>query len=317
MKQYISVFLFVFSFALQGFSQGDNCCQKVMAKGKTLFEICEYEEAIKKFEGARDGCTTCPEVQQWIAKTEACRSNPNASGCPSCKEDVPPPNDFCPMVYVQGGTFTMGCTSEQGSDCYDWEKPSHSVTLGNYWIGKYEVTQAEWRSIMGSNPSYFKDCDNCPVEQVSWGDIQRFLRTLNQKYPGRNYRLPTEAEWEYAARGGNKKDGTKYAGSSSMDNAGWYTANSGSKTHPVGQKSANGLGIYDMSGNVWEWCSEWYGSYSSGSQTNPTGATSGSDRVYRGGSWRYGARFCRASSRFYYSQTYRDSHLGFRLSSTE
>ncbi len=221
------------------------------------------------------------------------------------------------MVYVLGGTFTMGCTSEQGSDCYGDESPAHSVTLGNYWIGKYEVTQAEWRSIMGSNPSYFKDCDNCPVEQVSWEDIQGFLRTLNQKYPGRNYRLPTEAEWEYASRGGNKKDGTQYAGSSSMDNSGWYSTNSGSKTHPVGQKSPNGLGLYDMSGSVWEWCSDWYGSYSSGSQTNPTGASSGSGRVYRGGSWYNDSRLCRTSYRSYDSPSNRFNLIGFRLSRTE
>ena len=138
----------------------------------------------------------------------------------------------------------MGCTSEQGSDCESDERPAHYVTVGNYRIGKYEVTQLEWRGIMGtstplSNPSNHKGCDNCPVENVSWDDIQEFLKKLNQKYPGRNYRLPTEAEWEYAARGGNKKDGTKYAGNSSIYNVAWYYDNSDTKTHLVGGKSAN------------------------------------------------------------------------------
>ena len=211
----------------------------------------------------------------------------------------------------------MGCTSEQGSDCESNEKPAHTVSVGDYWIGKYEVTQAQWKEIMGSNPSNFSGCDNCPVEEVSYDDITGFLQNLNQKYPGRNYRLPTEAEWEYAARGGNKKDGKKYAGSSGMNNAGWHGSNSGSKTHAVGGKSPNGLDLYDMSGNVYEWCSDWYEAYSSGSQTNPTGATSGSNRVNRGGSWSNGARFCRTSSRNLYSPSRRDSNLGFRLSRTK
>ncbi len=199
------------------------------------------------------------------------------------------------MVYVAGGTFTMGGTSEQGSDVYSNESPTHSVTLSSFSIGKYEVTQAEWEAVMGSNPSYFTG-DNLPVEKVSWDDCQTFITKLNT-LTGKNFRLPTEAEWEFAARGGNKSQGYKYAGSDNIDDVAWYDSNSGSTTHAVGTKQPNELGLYDMSGNVWEWCSDWYGSYISSSQTNPTGASSGSGRVARGGSWYDSARGCRVSRR--------------------
>ncbi|MDR0754334.1 MAG: formylglycine-generating enzyme family protein [Prevotellaceae bacterium] len=218
------------------------------------------------------------------------------------------------MVFVQGGTFTMGCISEQGADCFDNEKPAHKVTLSNFYIGKYEVTQAEWKAIMGNNPSNFSGCDNCPVEKVSWNDVQEFIRKLNAK-TGKNYRLPTEAEWEYAARGGNRSKGYKYSGSNSVENVAWYGYdNSGKKTHPVGTKQANELGIYDMSGNVHEWCQDWYGAYSNGAQTNPKGASSGSYRVFRGGGWYRSAGGVCVSNRFRNTpDSRRDGSLGFRL----
>ena len=216
------------------------------------------------------------------------------------------------MIYVQGGTFTMGCTSEQGSDCYGDEKPTHSVTVESFWMGETEVTQALWQAVMGSNPSYFKG-DNLPVEQVSWNDCQEFIRKLNQ-LTGKNFRLPTEAEWEYAARGGKYHSGYKYAGSNSVGDVAWYDGNSGNETHPVMTKQPNALGLYDMSGNVWEWCSDWYGSYSSESQTNPTGPSTGSNRVLRGGSWIYFARHCRVSYRSYADPAHRFNNYGFRLS---
>ena len=215
------------------------------------------------------------------------------------------------MVYVSGGTFTMGATSEQGSDAWDDEKPAHSVTLSGYYIGKYEVTQKLWKAVMGSNPSNFKG-DNLPVERVSWNDVQEFLRKLNAM-TGKNYRLPTEAEWEFAARGGNSSRGYKYSGGNSIGNVAWFGSNSGSRTHAVGTKSPNELGVYDMSGNVYEWCQDWYGSYSSSSQRNPQGPNSGSFRVYRGGSWNYSAGRCRVSFRLYNTPGGRDSYLGFRL----
>ena len=199
------------------------------------------------------------------------------------------------MVYVSGGTFTMGGTSEQGSDAYDDEKPTHNVTLSSYYICKYEVTQALWRAVMGSNPSNFKS-DNLPVECVSWNDCQTFINRLNS-YTGRNFRLPTEAEWEFAARGGNYSRHYKYSGSNYIGDVAWYDDNSVNRTHPVGTKQPNELGLYDMSGNVYEWCSDWYGSYSSYSQSDPTGPNSGSDRVARGGSCCSYARGCRSSRR--------------------
>ena len=215
------------------------------------------------------------------------------------------------MVWVDGGTFRMGATSEQGSDANDRERPVHSVTLSGYYIGKTEVTQALWKAVMGSNPSEFKG-DNRPVESVSWDDCQAFIRKLNA-LTGQNFRLPTEAEWEFACRGGNNSRGYKYSGSNYIDNVAWHDGNFGDKTHPVATKSPNELGIYDMSGNVWEWCADWYGDYSSGRQTNPKGPYDGSDRVRRGGSWGFYAGCCRSSDRDYCPPTYRFYYLGLRL----
>ena len=217
------------------------------------------------------------------------------------------------MVKVEAGTFTMGATSEQGSDAYDWEKSAHQVTLTkDYYIGQTEVTQALWQAVMGSNPSKSKG-DNLPVEQVSWEDCQTFITKLNSLTDSK-FRLPTEAEWEYAARGGNKSRGYKYSGSNSINDVAWYTSTTNvSGTKPVATKAPNELGIYDMSGNVLEWCNDWYGSYSSSPQTNPTVASSGSSRVYRGGGWYDGARSCRVSSRFSYSPDLRSNDLGLRL----
>ena len=215
------------------------------------------------------------------------------------------------MVKVEAGTFMMGATSEL-KDPDDDEKPVHQVILTNdYYMGKYEVTQALWEAVMGSNPSEYKG-DNLPVEMVSWNDCQEFISKLNSM-TGRKFRLPTEAEWEYAARGGKKSRSYQYSGSSNISDVAWYDGNSGSKTHPVGTKQANELGIYDMSGNVYEWCHDWYGSFSSSSQTNPTGADSGSSRVYRGGSWDFYAGRCRLSYRRYGTPDYRNSILGLRL----
>jgi len=179
-------------------------------------------------------------------------------------------------------------------------------------MGKYEVTQAQWQKIIGANPSNFKNCDNCPVEQVSWDDIKEFIKQLNL-LSGRAYRLPTEAEWEYAARGGAAGSTTKYAGSNNIDNVAWYTNNSGSKTHPVGQKKPNELGLYDMSGNVWEWCGDWYGNYSSGSQANPKGSPTGSYRVIRGGCWYNDTSICMLAIRDKGSPGDNNSCVGFRL----
>ena len=215
------------------------------------------------------------------------------------------------MVYVEGGSFDMGATSEQGSDAYDNEYPVHSVTLSGYYIGKCEVTQELWEAVMGSNPSNFRGAQN-PVESVSWNDCQNFIKKLNS-LTGRTFRLPTEAEWEYAARGGNQSRHYKYSGSDNIDDVAWYNGNSGDNTHAVGTKTANELGIYDMSGNVCEWCSDWYGDYSAGAQTNPQGPSSGSRRVLRGGGWGYNARSCRVSFRYNRDPVDSFNSLGLRL----
>ena len=216
------------------------------------------------------------------------------------------------MVYVEGGTFTMGGTSEQGSDAESDERPVHSVTLSSFHIGKYEVTQGLWREVMGSNPSYNPSGDDYPVENVSWEDCQEFIGKLNAR-TGLTFRLPTEAEWEYAARGGRKSRGYKYSGSNSIGDVAWYSGNSGNHTHPVGRKSPNELGLYDMSGNVWEWCQDWYGDYTAEAQRNPTGPSSGGFRVLRGGGYWDGARGCRVSYRALSAPGNRGVSLGLRL----
>ena len=218
-------------------------------------------------------------------------------------------NDDIKMVFVQGGTFKMGSDDGEAS-----EKPIHNVTLSSYYIGKYEVTQKQWRDIMGTDPSNFKNCDDCPVENVSWNDVQEFLEKLNQKI-GKKYRLPTEAEWEYAARGGNKSKGYTYAGSNNIENVAWHSTNSGYKTHEIAKKQENEIGLYDMSGNVWEWCSDWYGRsyYENTLENNPTGASSGSSHVLRGGSWAGYPTLCRVARRYYDVPNDRDMDLGFRV----
>ena len=215
------------------------------------------------------------------------------------------------MVAVEGGTFTMGATPEQGDDALDGEKPAHQVTLSDYAIGQTEVTQVLWVAVMGTNPSRFKDRPENPVELVDWNDCQAFITQLNQ-LTGRQFRLPTEAEWEYAARGGNKSQGYKYAGSNNVDEVAWYSDNCNS-TQPVGTKKANELGIYDMSGNVWEWCQDYYGSYSSAAQTNPTGPATGTDRIRRGVGWNGSSSSGRVSHRSSREQTYKYNSQGLRL----
>jgi formylglycine-generating enzyme required for sulfatase activity len=221
------------------------------------------------------------------------------------------------FVLIPAGTFAMGSPSNEpgrGSD-----ETLHQVTISKpFYIQTTELTQGQWQKVMGSNPSYFKDCGgDCPVERVSWNDVQDFIRKLNKMEGIDKYRLPTEAEWEYAARSGGKVE--EYAGTNSESALGdyaWYNANSGSKTHTVGQKLPNSLGLYDMSGNVWEWVQDWYGDYLPGSVTDPVGPSSGSYRVFRGGSWLSHALLCRATSRNNSAPELRRYLLGFRLVKT-
>ena len=243
-------------------------------------------------------------------------SDMSSAGQYSCSQTFTVKGVSFKMVGVEGGTFTMGATSEQGSNADDDEKPAHHVTVSSFAIGQTEVTQELWQAVMGNNPSYFKGAKR-PVESVSWNDCQAFITKLNQ-LTGKKFRLPTEAEWEYAARGGKNSKGYKYAGSNTIDDVAWYENNadyvSDRGTRPIAQKQPNELGLYDMSGNVWEWCQDWYGSsyYSNSPQTNPTGPSSGSYRVDRGGSWDSNARGCRVSYR-YYSPGYWCNSIGLRL----
>ena len=223
------------------------------------------------------------------------------------------------MVPVEGGTFTMGATAEQGEDPIDREKPAHEVTLSSYYIGQTEVTQALWQAVMESSPSYFTG-STLPVEQVSWQDCQAFIATLNM-LTDRTFRLPTEAEWEFAARGGNESEGYKYAGSDYLASVAWYSYNDSwllrgegaYGTHPVATRNPNELMLFDMSGNVHEWCQDWFGAYGSAPQADPTGPTSGTARVYRGGSWYFDEWFCRVSFRNSVAPTYRSYGIGLRL----
>ena len=211
------------------------------------------------------------------------------------------------FVRVPAGEFLMGSTSEEASSL---EQPLARVRIsGAFELGKHEVTQAEWEAVMGSNPSSFDECGgDCPVEKVSWGDVQEFIGRLNTLEGEARYRLPTEAEWEYAARAGTVGD--RYG---NVDAIAWYEGNSGGRTHPVGQKAPNAWGLHDMLGNVWEWVQDWYGGYPGGSETDPQGPASGSFRVCRGGGWLDGAGSCRVSHRSYYPSGVRSVSLGFRL----
>ena len=230
------------------------------------------------------------------------------------KEVLADPLKDIDFVLVRGGCFQMG--DPLGNFPAD-ETPVHTVCLDDYYMGKYEVTQGQWQSVMGNNPSFFKDCgEKCPVEQVNWNDIQEFIKKLNARTK-KNYRLPTEAEWEFAARSGGKKE--KYAGTSSDSELGkyaWYSANAGGKAHPVGGKQPNGLGLYDMTGNVWEWCQDWYEEkyYSISPRKNPPGPQSGTRRVLRGGAWLFEPAGIRTTTRYGLTPASRSDLYGFRLS---
>ncbi|MCC6411396.1 MAG: SUMF1/EgtB/PvdO family nonheme iron enzyme [Saprospiraceae bacterium] len=254
-------------------------------------------------DGVPDHRDDCPD-KAGVAAKKGCPGVDGPSGAETITDTI-----VGTFVLVKGGSFEMGSTK------HDMEKPIHRVTLSDYYIGQTEVTQRQWRAVMGSDPPQltFPGCNQCPVEQVSWYEVAEFLQKLNNLNDDVKYRLPTEAEWEYAARGGARSKGYTYAGSNTLGDVAWYDGNSLNKTHPVKSKQPNELGLYDMTGNVWEWCSDWYSSYSSDTQTNPVGATSGFRRVDRGGSWCGYPQGSRIAVRWSYTPIDRGSDLGFRL----
>ncbi len=223
------------------------------------------------------------------------------------------------FVWVPEGCFQMGCVS--GIDCKDNEKPVHEVCLDGFWMGKYEVTQAQWQQVMGNNPSFkanyglWGDTSEYPVEKVSWNDVQTFLKKLNSQAGKEMYRLPSEAEWEYATRAGTETTYSFGDDADRLDEYAWYFGNSGQNTHPVGQLKPNAWGLYDMHGNVWEWCEDLYSSdvYKKHQRDNPIYTASDSYRVVRGGSINYGAGHCRAAFRNYFAPDFSWINLGFRL----
>jgi formylglycine-generating enzyme required for sulfatase activity len=215
------------------------------------------------------------------------------------------------FVLIPAGTFQMGANDSEADDD---EKPMHTVRLTQpYYLGKCEVAQSQWQAVMGNNPSKFTGDPNRPVETVSWDDVQEFIRRLNSREGGAMYRLPTEAEWEYAARAGTTTRWSFGDDASQLGRYAWYKSNAGGQTHPVGQLQPNPWGLYDMHGNVWEWVQDWYGKYTSGPAVDPAGPSSGSLRVFRGGSWYFAARGCRSADRGYVAPGLRDDIRGFRL----
>jgi formylglycine-generating enzyme required for sulfatase activity len=264
---------------------------------------------------AKGGPQPAPRPQQ-LALAPAPTQAPQPAEAHKVSDAWTDPVTGMAFVWVPGGSFEMGCGSWAGStmlfgDCQNSELPVRTVRLAGFWLGKFEVTQGQWRQVMGSNPSYFKNGDNYPVDTVSWLDVKEFLRRLNAQGAAR-FRLPTEAEWEYAARSGGKPE--KYAGGDDLDRVAWYDGNSGKTSHPVGTKAPNGLGLYDMSGNVWEWCEdEFAASYPASAQDNPVVTGSGLGRVFRGGSWLYYPSRLRTGSRFYGPPGEGFTDRGFRV----
>ncbi len=282
---------------------GDQCPDK---KGEKRYAGCPDSDG----DGVPDHKDKCVH-EKGLAGKEGC-PDLGATKLSESLNPLEPPEPFrnrksgLEMVPVAGGTYTMGSPTTEEDRGPD--ECQHSVTVGNFKIGKYEVTQADWQEVMGNNPSSFnkENCSECPVEQVSWDDTQEFLDKLNARFPGRNYRLPTEEEWEYAARGGKNSKGYIYSGDNLVGNVAWYYGNSGDKPHPVGGRKANELGLYDMSGNVWEWCADTYKPYAGCSRN------ASSYPVLRGGSWYTDSSISRVGRRDVGLPNFRVSYIGFR-----
>lgn len=342
----LTLILLFAALTLAAQSNYSPCYTNNMSKGNTAFSQGKYNEARTYYSNARQcagGNSTeaqskinaCDakikaqkeETEKQKAEAEAAEARRKAEMEDAILkarvvEEITVSGIAFKMIYVHGGTFTMGCTSEQGGDCYGSEKPFHSVAVENFWMGETEVTQALWKAVMGKEhngewggwENLYGRGSAYPAYRVSWNDCQKFIQRLNQ-LTGKTFRLPTEAEWEYAARGGNKSRGFMYAGSNTIDDVAWYVYNGGDETHPAKTKFPNELGLYDMSGNVWEWCQDWYSDdyYSVSPSKTPQGPSSGSYRVLRGGGWDCPDRGCRVSIRIPNGPDYSCKYYGFRL----
>lgn len=275
-------------------------------------------------------CGTAEQLYNAWCKTQKTTDRTIEKQIAACKNGKTTPQNYTEtafgismkMVYVEGGTFTMGCTGEQGGWCHDDEYPARQTTVSSFYIGMLEVTQSQWKRVMGTNlelqryeagrEDYYGVGPDYPMYYVSWYEANEFCAQLSRQ-TGKTYRLPTEAEWEYAARGGKYNECTRYSGSMDADEVAWHFNNSDDHTHVCGTLRANALGIYDMSGNVWEWCKDWFGSYSSNDTDNPRGPSSGTLRVCRGGGWLYYEEGGRVSFRSGFNPSDRDESLGFRV----
>jgi formylglycine-generating enzyme required for sulfatase activity len=291
-----------------------GCCEDCYESGKRALVAKQYVFAEHCFtQGTKCSKKCAYDFMKLIEEVKKAKIENNK------RDSLHPPSVKAPfkepdMVLVQGGAFKMGNSN------FEEEKPVHAVMLLNFYIGKYEITQKEWRGVMGADPQHlgFTGCDDCPVERVSWLDIQEFLQKLNTK-TGKKYRLPTEAEWEYAARGGTRSKNYKFSGSDTIGVVAWFGSNSGGKTHPVGTKKANELGLYDMTGNVWEWCQDWYDKnyYKTSPAKNPQGPLTGTVRVLRGGSWVNYPTTSRVTFRDINVPTYWNNAAGFRVARSD
>jgi sulfatase modifying factor 1 len=293
-------------------ARAENALSKTCQSEDELIELIQasVRELLGEFPLAKSPATAkAPEVQVPV------RTAPPAPAARTTEGEYRDPATGMEFVQVKGGCYQMGDIFGDGEAD---EKPVHEVCVRDFYLGKYEVTQGQWKKVMGTNPSNFKGGDEYPVETVSYTDAREFIRKLNQM-SGKSYRLPTEAEWEYAARSGGKRE--KWAGTSNESDLfdfAWFSSNSENKTHPVGQKGPNGLGLYDMTGNVWEWVNDWYDKdyYKSSPKENPQGPRSEESKVFRGGSWRGDPGDERASNRGRSDPTARDISFGFRLGFT-
>jgi sulfatase modifying factor 1 len=310
--------LFFFLLPLSALAQDCDCC-KIRTLGQEKYDAGDYPGAKSTWETAKKmgDAAKCTDLDALIAKAK--KKIPVPKPKPSTKQTPADPVTTIPspathgkksgltMIPVEGGTYTMGSPATEPNR-FDYEC-QHIVTVGNFSIGQYEVTQADWQEVMGTNPSSSKDSTECPVESVSWTNVQEFIKAANQKY-GRNFRLPTEAEWEYAARGGKKSMGYRYSGSNDINEVAWYPDTAERKLHTIGCKKPNELGLYDMSGNVWEWCSDVWAPYEGCPEPKERDSTS---RVVRGGSWFYYYYNSRVANRYknFHSSIFND--LGFRL----